>query len=306
MSSFERRIKKFAAFLIIAVAFLAASSSAGDRYSATGLVLQVDRTKQIVVVSCESIPNVMDAMVMSFPVRDVKSLEGLKPGMKIDFTIATAKEFSYAEGIHIRAFQSLENDPSEANRLSILENMLSDTGRTKDALTVGQAVPDFKLVDQDQQQVALSDFAGKVVAVTFVYVRCPLPNYCFRLSSNFAQLQKRFKNQIGRNLVLLTIIIDPVHDQPQSVKEYARIWNADPKAWHFLTGSPAAIQQICARFDMKYYPDEALLVHSFHTVVIDRHARLASNIEGNDFTARQLGDLVETVMADSPYGLPPP
>src|ERR1700722_10010007 len=297
MSSFERRLKKFGSFLVIAVAMLATSSSAGDRYAAAGLVLQVDRTKQILVVSCESIPNVMDAMVMSFPVRDVKSLEGLKPGMKIDFTIATEKEFSYAEDIHIRAFQSLENDPSEANRLSILENMLSHTGRTKDALNVGEAVPDFRLVDQNQQPAALSDFAGKVVAVTFVYVRCPLPNYCFRLSSNFARLQKRFKSEIGRDLVLLTIIIDPLHDQPQSVKDYARIWSADQKGWHFLTGSPAEIQQICARFDIKYYPDEALLVHSFHTVVIDRRARLVSNIEGNDFTAKQLGDLVETVMA---------
>jgi len=236
---------------------------------------------------------------MSFPVHDAKSLQDLKPGMTIDFAIATEKEASYAEEIHVRAFQSLENDPSEANRLSILENMLSDKGRTKDALTVGQAVPDFRLVDQNQQQVALSDFAGKVVVVTFVYVRCPLPNYCFRVSSNFARLQKRFKNEIGRDLVLLTIIIDPVHDQPQSVKDYARIWSADPKGWHFLTGSPAEIQQICARFDMKYYPNEALLVHSFHTVVIDRRARLAGNIEGNDFTAKQLGDLVETVMADS-------
>jgi protein SCO1 len=237
-------------------------------------------------------------MVMSFPVHDVKSLEGLKAGMKIDFTIAAEKESSYAEDIHIRPFQSLENDPFEANRLSILEKMLSDTGRNKEALTPGQAVPDFKLVDQDQQQVSLSDFAGKVVAITFVYVRCPLPNYCFRLSSNFARLQKRFKNEIGRDLVLLTIIIDPVHDQPQSVKDYARIWSADPKGWHFLTGSPAAIQEICARFDMRYYPEEALLVHSFHTVVIDRQSRLASNIEGNDFTAKQLGDLVETVMAN--------
>ena len=300
MSSFERRMKKFVSLLLLVAAMLLGTSSrAGERYAATGLVLQVDNTRHTVVVSCESIPNVMDAMVMSFPVHDAKSLQGLKPGMTIDFTIATEKDASYAEEIHIRAFQILENDPSEANRLTILENMLSDAGRTKDALTVGQAVPDFRLVDQNQQPAALSDFAGKVVAVTFVYVRCPLPNYCFRLSSNFARLQKRFKSEIGRDLVLLTIIIDPVHDQPQSVKDYARIWSADPKGWHFLTGSPAEIQQICARFDMKYYPDEALLVHSFHTVVIDRRARLVSNIEGNDFTAKQLGDLVETVMADS-------
>jgi len=143
------------------------------------------------------------------------------------------------------------------------------------------------LTDQNQQQVALCLISDKIVA-TFVCVRCPLPNYRFRFSTNFARLQKRFRSALASDLVLLTVIIAPVHDSPQAFNDYARIWNADPQAWHFQTGSPAEIQQVRARFDMNYFPDEALLVHSFHTVVIDRQGNPATNIEGNDFTARQL------------------
>jgi protein SCO1 len=274
------------------------SSAAPQRYQDSGLVLKVERAKQIVTVSCQSIPNVMDAMIMPLSARDPKSLDGLRPGMTIEFTLVADKKASYVENIHVRAYQNLENDPSAARRLSILEKMLDHSDSTKEAIATGQPVPDFTLTDQTQQQVALSQFSGKVVAITFVYVRCPLPNYCFRLSTNFARLQKRFRSALASDLVLLTVIIDPVQDSPQAVNDYARIWSADPQAWHFLTGSPAEIQQVCARFDMNYYPDEALLVHSFHTVVIDRQGNLATNIEGNDFTAKQLGDLVQTVMAE--------
>jgi protein SCO1 len=286
------------ALLLLAFCVAAESGNAAQRYADAGLVLKVDRASQTVIVSCESIPNVMDAMIMPLIARDAKSLDGLQPGMTIEFDLVAEKQAAYAENIHIRAYQNMENDPAAARRLSILEKMLDHQDSTEEAIAAGQPVPDFTLTDQNHQEVALSQFSGKVVAITFVYVRCPLPNYCFRLSTNFARLQKRFRSALASDLVLLTVIIDPVHDSPQAVSDYARIWNADPKAWHFLTGSPTEIQQVCARFDMNYYPDEALLVHSFHTVVIDRQGKLATNIEGNDFTAKQLGDLVQTVMAE--------
>jgi protein SCO1/2 len=290
---------KFPFLLLVLSSIFAGSCYAGQRYADAGLVLKVDRARHIVIVSCDSISNVMKAMVMPLAVRDPKSLDGLQPGMRIEFTIVAGKETSYAEAIRIRPYESMENDPSAARRLTILQKMLEDKGRTRDAVATGQPVPNFTLTDQNQHPVALSDFSGKVVAVTFVYVRCPFPNYCFRLSTNFARLQERFRNELGQDLVLLTVIIDPVHDSPQAVNDYARIWKADAKAWHFLGGSPDEIQKVCALFDMNYYPDEALLVHSFHTVIIDRKGKLATNIEGNDFTAKQLGDLVQTVMTEA-------
>jgi len=250
-------------------------------------------------VSCESIPGHMDAMVMSFAVRNPKALDGLHPGARVAFTLVEEKDSFYADDVHARPFDSLELDPTAARRLKLLENLMASPSPAARPLAVGQRVPEFSLTDQKRKRVTLSDLAGKVVAVTFVYTRCPFPNYCFRMSNNFGQLQARFKKRMGGDLVLLTVVIDPTHDQPDALADYARIWKADPSAWHFLTGPLPDIQQLARNFDMSFYPDEALFVHSFHTVIIDRHGKLAANLEGNDFTAEQLGDLVESVLAGS-------
>ena len=262
----------------------------------SGMLIKADPAKRTVVVSCESIPGYMDAMVMSFAVRDATLLVTLKPGMTLDFTMVQQGDTTYAENLRARPFQSLELDPTQARRLKGLEDALAHSST---ALQVGQAVPDFVLVDQDGRRVSLAQFAGKTVAITFMYTRCPFPNYCVRLSNNFARLQKRFHDELGRELVLLSIVIDPTHDQPAALAEYSKTWKADPAGWHFLTGSTEQIQRVCGYFDMNYYPDEGLFIHSFHTVVIDRKGKLAANLEGNDFTATQLGDLVDNLLQES-------
>ena len=248
------------------------------------------------VVSCESIPGYMEAMAMPFTVRESKMLDGLQPGTAVEFTLVVDEDSSYADNVRARAFESLELDPTQARRMRLLEKIVAPSSSLSGALAVGQPVPDFTLTDQNRRHVRLSQFAGKVVAVTFIYTRCPFPNYCFRLSNNFGQLQKRFKDKMGRDLVLLSIVIDPANDSPEALTNYARIWKADSDGWHFLAGPLPEIQQLCRKFDMNFYPDEALLVHSFHTAVIDRQNRLAANLEGNEFTAQQLGDLVETLL----------
>lgn len=248
------------------------------------------------IVSCESIPGYMEAMAMPFSVQDSKEIDELQPGTTVEFTWVVNQDSSYAENVHARPFDNLELDPSQARRLKLLENAVAPAAGVG-AVAIGQPVPDFTLIDQNRRRVALSQFAGKVVAVTFVYSRCPFPNYCFRLSNNFGQLQKRFKKQMGKDLVLLSIVIDPANDGPETLTNYAHIWKADSEGWHFLTGPLPEIQQVGRKFDMNFYPDEALFVHSFHTAVIDRQARLAANIEGNTFTAQQLGDLVDTLIS---------
>ena len=275
---------------------LTAHAWAAQKYDVRGLVLKVDPSRKSMVVSCESIPGYMEAMAMPFTVRESKMLDGLQPGTAVEFTLVVDEDSSYADNVRARAFESLELDPTQARRMRLLEKIVAPSSSLSGALAVGQPVPDFTLTDQNRRHVRLSQFAGKVVAVTFIYTRCPFPNYCFRLSNNFGQLQKRFKDQMGRDLVLLSIVIDPANDSPEALTNYARIWKADSDGWHFLAGPLPEIQQLCRKFDMNFYPDEALLVHSFHTAVIDRQNRLAANLEGNEFTAQQLGDLVETLL----------
>jgi protein SCO1 len=282
--------------LILLLLLAAAQSWGAEQHAVTGMVLKVDRSNKTMIVSCESIPGYMEAMTMPFLVRDAKALDTLQAGATVEFTWVVDKDSSYADNVNVRPYDNLELDPSQARRLKLLEKMVAPTAPSAGAVAIGQSVPNFTLMDQNRQRVALSQFSGKVVAVTFIYSRCPFPNYCFRLSNNFGQLQKRFKKQMGKDLVLLSIVIDPANDGPEALTNYARIWKADSEGWHFLTGPLPEIQQVARKFDMNFYPDEALLVHSFHTAVIDRQAKLAANIEGNTFTAQQLGDLVDTLI----------
>jgi protein SCO1 len=264
---------------------------AANRYEVAGIILKVDPAHHSFVASCAAIPGYMEAMSMTYSVVDDKELVNLKPGAYVDFTLVVEKERSYAEGIRIHRFQSSEREPLLARRLQLLEP-------ARDVVRPGQPVPDFTLTDQTGKRVALSQFAGKLVALTFIYTSCPLPDYCFRLSNNFGQLNKRFADRMGRDLILLSLTFDPVHDQPKVLAQYAATWKADPASWHFLTGSIDEVKAVCARFGLNFWPDDGFFTHSLHTLVIDRRGRLAADFEGNQFTAQQLGDYVEAAMAE--------
>jgi protein SCO1/2 len=270
---------------------IACLARAAERYPVTGIVLKVDPPHRSFTASCNAIPGYMEAMSMEYSVRDDKELANLKPGAYVDFTLVVEKERSYAEGIHIHHYESAEREPLLARRLQLLEPPHA-------TVQPGQPVPDFTLTDQTGARVALSQFAGKVVALTFIYTSCPLPDYCFRLSNNFGQLSKRFAGRMGHDLILFSLTFDPVHDQPKVLAQYAATWKADPASWHFLTGSLEEVKAVSHQFGLNFWADEGSYTHSLHTLVIDRHGKLAADFEGNQFTARQLGDYLEAALAD--------
>lgn len=275
--------------LALAALACACAAFAAQRYPVSGIVLKVDRAHRSFVASCAAIPGYMEAMSMEYRVRGETALAGIEPGAYVDFTLVVEKEDSYAEAIHPHRFESLEREPLLARRLQLLNPPAAP-------LRPGQPVPDFALIDQTGRRVTLSDFAGKVVALDFIYTSCPLPNYCFRLSNNFGRLNRRFAGRMGRDLVLLSITFDPAHDQPQVLAQYAATWKADPHSWHFLTGSPANVQAVCRALGLNFWQEDGFLTHSLHTMVIDRRGRLAADFEGNEFTADQLGDFIGVLM----------
>ena len=280
--------------LIVALVWLTVCRAmAEERHPMRGLVLKVDAASRTMFVSIEKVPGYMDAMVMPFVVRDASVLETLKPGVAIEFVYVVDGASSFADNVAIKAYENVEQEPLELRRLKLLSS-LADPAAAK-PLRPDQQVPDFTLTDQNRRTVTFSKLSGKVVAVTFTYLRCPNPAYCFRLASNFGELQKRFAARMGTDLELLTIVIDPEHDQKGALAEYARIWTTNP-TWHFLTGPVAEIKRVAGRFGVEFWKDEGLLIHSFGTSIVDRHGRLAASLEGNQFSAQQLGDVVASVM----------
>ena len=286
-----RRASLIAALCISAVSH----ASATEEHTVQGVLLAVDKEKGSITVSCDEIPGYMDAMVMPFEVRDPAALDTIEPGATVRFTMVEQGEEAYAEHLQSVKVTNFEAEPTEAGRLTFMHRALDPVAAAR-IVPVGQLVPDFTLTDQTQQATHLTQFRGKVVALTFAYSRCPNPNYCFRLSNNLSQLRRRFHDRTGRDLVLVTVVIDPDNDQGKALQRYADTWKADPATWHFLTGKLTDVRTIAQLFGMDFWSDEGFLTHSFHTVVIDREGKLAANLEGNQFTAEQLGDLVDSVL----------
>ena len=284
-------IRTFASIgLLIACA---AAAGADERHPVRGMVLRVDAAARTFVVSHEAIAGVMEAMTMPFEVRDPAALAGLAPGAIVEFTLVVGESAAYAEGIRVRRYESVEQDPLTARRLAVLRRA---AGFATAPLSPGDRVPEFTLIDQTGAQVSLSDLRGKVVAINFVYTRCVLPQFCLRVTNNFSVLQKRFAAALGRDLVLLTVTFDPERDTPDVLAKYASRWNADAKGWRFLTGRAADVRRVCAQFGIEYFPDEGLMNHSLRTAVVGRDSTLVASVEGNQYTPEQLGDLVEAAL----------
>jgi protein SCO1/2 len=289
-------MKMVRALLALALLVPAALAiAAGDPHNVQGVLLKADPATRTIEVSCDAIPGYMDAMVMTFAVRDAKVLKNLQTGSTVRFTMVTEGNEEIADHLEPIQVQNYEAEPTEAARLAYLHRALDHTAAQK-LIPIGGLVPNFTLTDQSNRPTQLDDFKGMVVVLSFAYARCPNPNYCFRLSNNLAQVGRRYHARAGRGLMLLTIVIEPDQDQGQALAHYADTWKADWSAWRFLTGSLTDIHAIAERFGMDFWNNEGFLTHSFHTVVIDRDGRLAANLEGNHFTSDQLGDLVGTVL----------
>jgi protein SCO1/2 len=262
---------------------LALASGCTAHHVVQGLVLKVDPASATIVVSHDAVPGFMDAMIMPFTAAKRSILADVRPGDRVELRV-TARA-----------------DRTGIDRIAILSAAPVDEGLRKSpavpTLTpIGGDVPDFTLLDHHGREVSLSGFRGQVVAVSFIYTRCPLPDYCPRTIGSLRAVHDRFRDRAGTGLTLLTVTFDPKYDTPSVLETFARQRGVDVSGWHFLTGAMEDVARVCSRFGVDYWPEEGLITHSQVIAVIDRRGRLAAIVEGRAFTARQLGDLIETVM----------
>lgn len=267
--------------LILALALFEAACA--TTYSSAGLVLKIDPAASVVTVSHDEVPGLMDAMVMPLTVRGAGALTGVRPGDRVKFRLVIAKGATHIDRLRLVSAAPLDQG-------------LVMTPAASTLVPIGAEVPDFSLVDQRGAAVRLSELRGRVVVVTFIYTRCPLPDYCPRMVTNLAAVRDRFRARLGEDVTLLTVTFDPQYDTPERLAAYARQHNADVPGWHFLTGDAAGIKQVCEAFGVEYWPDSGLITHTLQTAVIDREGRLAAAVEGKEFSGRQIADLVQSVL----------
>lgn len=244
---------------------------AARTFSVDGVVVAVDPAARTMLVSHRPIARYMDAMLMPFRVEDARELAGVGPGARVRFELAVTRNGSVARHVRITGQSEL---PAARGRIAI-----------------GEALPEFRLTDQMGRTVTPGDLRGKVVAIDFIYTRCPLPDVCPRLSANFAALQRR----AGADLLLLSVTVDPDYDTPAVLAAYARRWSADPAKWRFLTGD---VGPLAAALGQIYWADEGAIGHNSSTAVIGRDGRLAAMMEGSEYRVDQLAHLVTRVLEE--------
>jgi len=239
-----------------------------------GIVVAVDATSRTMLVSHREIPRYMPAMMMPFRAESAAELAALHPGMRIAFDLEVGKDGSFARRVRLIGGPDAPLPP------------------TPEKLSIGAPLPNFQLTDQHGATLRLEDLVGKVVAIDFIYTRCPLPDVCPRLSANFAVLQRRF----GDRVTLLSLTVDPDFDTPTVLAEYARRWAAGP-AWRFATGNVAPL---AAALGEIYWADEGSIGHNSTTSIIGRDGRLAAQVEGSNYRPDQLAHLIARQLENRP------
>ena len=265
------------------VTLAALSIACAARHNGRGLVLEVDPKRPSLTVSHDPIPGYMDAMVMPFDVGDAKELADVRPGDRVAFRLNVRRERSWIDRLRL-----LSAAPADAG--------LKQSPAVATLVPPGGGVPDFTLTNQNGEPVPLSSLRGSVVALTFIYTRCPLPDYCPRMITNLQAIARRFPEHVGKDLALAAVTFDPQYDTPERLKDYARAFRADRSGWQFLTGSLDDVSRVCAMFGVEFWPEEGLITHTLQTLVIDREGKLVASVEGKDYSAKQLGDLVAAVV----------
>jgi protein SCO1/2 len=264
----------FVGFVVVMFA-----SACALRHPVRGLVLEVDRSASTITISHDEIPGYMDAMVMPFTVRDPRALADVRPGDRIGFRLNIRDERTWIDRL-----QLLSAAPVDVG--------LTQTPAVSTLVPVGGEVPDFTLTNQDGAAISLSSLRGKVVAVTFIYTRCPLPDYCPRMITNLQAIERRFPERVGKDLALAAVTFDPQYDTPQRMKEYAQFFKADKPGWQFLTGSLEDVTRVAANFGVEFWPEEGLITHTLQTAIVDKEGRLVASVEGKDYSPKQLTDLI--------------
>jgi protein SCO1/2 len=264
-------------------------------YSLKGVVKKLEKELEQVTIQHEAIPGFMDAMTMPFAYKDPSTLEKLRPG---DHVEATLRVESSGDVIKNYALESLTVTaaaaPSAVPGISRSTALMSEGNRR---LEVGADVPDFTMTNQDGKAVRLSDLRGKVVVLTFIYTRCPMPDFCPLMDKKFSELAQRIAAFSGRasRIRLISLSFDPEHDSPEVLRRHAQVHGATPPLWSYAVASHPEIAKIAAPLGLFYQPGDDEIAHNLCTAIIDPHGRLARLEIGKERNKWETADFQKTI-----------
>ena len=275
----------------VAVALLGCGRSisldqGADRYETRGVVRGFSPDRSAIEIQHENIPGFMPSMTMPFVARNPKEVADLKTGEAISFRITvTQKDFWIDNVKKIRREEVNVAEPKQT----------SSTSTQRDArLKEGDQMPPFSLTNQNGERISLDTFRGQAFVLTFVFTRCPVPNFCPRMSNNFEELQTSIKtgNDPMAKMRLLSVTLDPDYDTAKILSEYAAFHHADPKIWTFATGDEKEIDSLTSAFSIYRQTEGGTISHGLATALINGNGTVEKIWRGNAWTPAQVAEAV--------------
>ncbi len=281
------RVKRVvpALVLLLLLGGCAKEKNATDRvtFDVKGVVVSVNVPQKRIVIDHEEIPNYMMAMTMPFKVKDTTLLFRVQPGDTVQGILAVSRSESWLESIAV------------VSRGEALDRSSAADAMFRRLYAIGEKLPDFSFVNHEGRRIRFSDYRGKVVAITFIYSRCPLPDFCIRMSSHFARVQKELSADklLAGKWHLITISFDPAFDKPAVLKNYGKAYTKDLSTWDFVTDSMKTILELADGLELVTEDDEGgLIAHNLRTAVIDQNGILREIYRGNEWTPADLRNIM--------------
>ncbi|MBC8003739.1 MAG: SCO family protein [Opitutaceae bacterium] len=259
-----------------------------------GVVKSINPDGLSVTIQHEEIPDYMPAMTMPFDVKDRNELTGIAAGDAVSFRLLATEDDGWIDQVKKTSEPVKVPEPRPLTRRV----------REVDPLSVGDTMPNYPFTNELGKAVSLADFKGNAVAFTFIFTRCPFPDFCPRLSQNFAGAFKQLKEMPNgpKNWKLLSISFDPEFDTPKTLRAYAERYKYDPGYWSFLTGELIEIDAITEQFGLMFPRSQEGVGfdHNLRTVVIDAQGKVQAIFKGSSWKAEELVTEMVTAAGSKP------
>lgn len=274
-------IVRTAVTLFVATSAMLCGCVRSQHYDLRGQVLAIDRGRQEVTIKHEDIRGFMPGMTMPFKVSEPALLNGLEPGDLVQATLVVKDYTGYLSALRRTGHET--PPPFETPPVAVLQP--------------GDRVPDVRFVDETATTRAIGDWRGKVLVVTFIYTRCPFPDFCPRMDRQFKNVQTDVlaDPQLRDRVALLSVTFDPAFDTPPVLAAHAKQLGADPRIWHFATGDREAIEGFASRLGVSVIREGTNaenVTHNLRTAVIGADGTLRTVFSGTEWTPAQLIDAV--------------
>ena len=228
----------------------------------------------------------MPSMTMPFVPRDSKEIADLKTGDAISFRMAVTQKDFWIE--NVKRIRPEDVNVAEPKRPAPV------TAGSESRLKEGDAMPPFSLTNQNGERITLDTVRGQPFVLTFVFTRCPVPNFCPRMSNNFEELQTAIKtNSMLATTRLLSVTLDPGYDTPKVLSDYAGFHHADSKIWIFATGDDKEIDSLTRAFSVYRQNEGGTISHGLATALINRDGTIEKIWRGNSWTPAEVTDAIQ-------------